>query len=132
MDITPGPPPDASYPVQDRWRVYVACYLAYVLVLVAVEGAGRKACVVPIHLVESCLDATAWYSYPMTVLFIAAWIAPLYVVWILKKRIFHFAMRLPLFGIKAAAVLYLATFLFALILSLGTYFGVQWTYEVYG
>jgi hypothetical protein len=139
----------------DRWRIYVVCYLLWVALFAVFEGAGRKACNMPMQKwidaagtprerslrvwfqdrANECLDRTRWYSYSMAGLFALGPLAPFGVAWIVRRRVMPAATSRPgpsVKAIKIAALLYSAAFLAALGVTLGTMKGVRWLYDWLG
>ena len=130
-----------------RPAALVAGYLLWVSLAFVVEGAARRHCHVPSKTwVEAgasaheralrgftydkaveCLDATNWYSYSMALMVLSAVLAPFVVIGLFAKRILHAGLSFPVDDITAAAVLYSALFVLALVLSMGP----LWTADVF-
>src|SRR4051812_37806595 len=119
---------------QDRWRVYVICYLVWVILLAVVEGTGREACRTPnarwvaaatderdrtmrtwfADRARDCPDDTAWYSYSMVALVSLGLLAPFGVLWRLRTRAWY---------------VYTGMFVAALAMSIATMGGIRWLYD---
>ena len=131
FDASPPIAPDATRPTTDRVRVFIFWYLVYVVLSFVVEGLGRASCRVPKHLLAYCLE-TSWYYYADLGLLLAALIAPIALVWLLKERIMARALDMPFLGIKVAALLFMAVYLLGLVVAIAPHEACSWFYELYG
>ena len=143
--------PEPTSPFRSRRAARVAGYLLWVSLFFALEGVGRKHCQVPSQTwveagadaheralrgfrrdkAEECLGTTAWYAYPMGVMFVVSLLAPFVVVGLFAKKILRAGLRFPIDNITATAVLYGFAFLLALVLSMAPYEAAQWFYDRY-
>jgi hypothetical protein len=143
MQATTAPAPT------DRWRIYVVCYLLWIVAFAVVEGAGRKACNMPMQKwiaaagsprdrtarewfrdrANECLDRTPWYSYSMVALITIGLVGPFAVASTNRKQLARAALSLR---IKTTEVLYGAVIVIALAVTLGTMEAVRWIYDWLG
>lgn len=138
--------------VLERWRVYVFVYMVWVMLFAGVEGAGRKACNMPMEKwieagatvrerslrawfrdrANECLDYTPSYRYSMGTLLTIGLLAPVGVVWSVRRRVIRHAMSQPMFTPKTAALLSGAVFVVAMTTMFASMAGVRWLYDWMG
>ena len=149
--VRPGPIEPTS-PFRSRGAALVAGYLLWVSLFFVLEGAGRKHCHVPSRTwveagadaheralrgfrydkSEECLATTAWYAYPMGLMFLVSLLAPFVVVGLFAKKILHAGLRFPIDNITATAVLYGLVFCLAVAVAMAPYEAARWFYDRYG
>jgi hypothetical protein len=150
--MDPQRPPAPTVPVFEKWRVYLFAYLVWVVLFAGVEGAGRKACNMPMEKwiqagttvrertlrawfrdrANECLDNTPWYAYSMGTLFTIGLLAPFGAVWVVRRRVIRFAMSQSVFAVKTAALLYGAVFVVSMAVTLASMEGIRWLYDWMG
>ena len=144
-------PPRPNALFLDKWRVYVVAYLVWVVLFAVVEGAGRKACNMPMEKwiqggatvrergqrawfrdrANDCLGYTRWYEYSMGTLSTIGLLAPFGVVLAVRRRVIRLAMSQAM-SLKTEAALDGAVFVTSLAVTLGSMAGVRWLYDWMG
>ena len=146
----PAPPPNV--PVLDNWRVYVVVYVVWVVLFAVVEGAGRKACNVPMakwiqagatvrersqrawfrDRANECFGYTRWYEYSMGTQSTIGLLAPFGGVLAVRHRLIRFAASQPMVTLKTEAALYGGVLVTSMAVTLGSMAGVRWLYDWMG